>query len=242
MRADQIPGPEVDRRNPRRQRKVDALAGIGGRRGCRSHHSRKALWAHAGRDFGRKLSIDWQRRIRIPAPPADPATTRWQPAPTRHRGDRRSRLGRRRRPVPRSDTARPASPQWNSVRCRSSAPPSAHGPTQSIGAARTGCLCPPRGWASLESTLRGFVDGEVVKFDAVPKDARPQLADASRLTESLRRQDPTYQSELRWWTSGISLSRDLGVTRSCLAASQRFNALFVVQSKGDVCIASVVGR
>jgi hypothetical protein len=32
----------------------------------------------------------------------------------------------------------------------------------------------------------------VVRLDVVPDDARPQLADASRLTESLRRQGPTY--------------------------------------------------
>jgi hypothetical protein len=44
-----------------------------------------------------------------------------------------------------------------------------------------------RDWATLESTLRGLVYGEVVMLDVVPDDARPQLADASRLTESLRR-------------------------------------------------------
>ncbi len=46
------------------------------------------------------------------------------------------------------------------------------------------------GWDTLESTLRGLVDAAVVMLDVVPDDARPQLADASRLTEGLRRQDP----------------------------------------------------
>lgn len=70
----------------------------------------------------------------------------------------------------------------------------------------------PRAWATLIATLRDLVDGDVVILDEVPDDARPQLADASRLTESLRRQDPTYQSELRWWTSPFEL--DQGVPPS----------------------------
>ena len=35
----------------------------------------------------------------------------------------------------------------------------------------------------------------------VADDARPTLAEASRLTEALRRYDTNYLSELRWWTS-----------------------------------------
>ena len=75
-----------------------------------------------------------------------------------------------------------------------------------------------RGWATLESTLRGLVDGEVVMLDVVPDDARPQLADASRLTESLRRQDPTYQSELRWWTSPFELDQGVPPTSRVTAS------------------------
>ena len=44
-------------------------------------------------------------------------------------------------------------------------------------------------------------------LDVVPDDARPQLADASRFTERLRRQDPTHQSELRWRTSPFELDK-----------------------------------
>jgi hypothetical protein len=47
----------------------------------------------------------------------------------------------------------------------------------------------PRGWNSVLSTLRGALDGDAVMLDVVPADARPQLAEASRLTESPRRQD-----------------------------------------------------
>jgi hypothetical protein len=32
-------------------------------------------------------------------------------------------------------------------------------------------------------------------------DARPRLADASRLTQEIRGNDPTYEAELDWWTS-----------------------------------------
>ena len=74
------------------------------------------------------------------------------------------------------------------------------------------------GWDTLESTLRGLVDAAVVMLDVVPDDARPQLADASRLTESLRRQDPTYQSELRWWTSPFELDQGVPPTSRVSAA------------------------
>jgi len=73
-------------------------------------------------------------------------------------------------------------------------------------------LAAPCGWAALESTLRGFVDGEVVMLSVVADDDREQLAEASRLTEDIRRQDPTYQSELRWWTSPFAV--DQGVPAS----------------------------
>lgn len=73
-------------------------------------------------------------------------------------------------------------------------------------------LAAPRGWAALESTLRGFVDDEVVTLAVVADGDRPQLAEASRLTESIRHQDPTYLSELRWWTSPFTI--DEGVPAS----------------------------
>lgn len=70
-------------------------------------------------------------------------------------------------------------------------------------------LAAPRGWAALESSLRSLVEGHAMMLAVVPDDARPQLAEASRLTESIRRQDPTYQSELRWWTSPFELEQGI---------------------------------
>ncbi len=68
-------------------------------------------------------------------------------------------------------------------------------------------LAAPRGWPERESSLRSFVEGRAVMLAVVPDDARSQLAEASQLTESIRRQDPTYQSELRWWTSPFELEQ-----------------------------------
>lgn len=80
-------------------------------------------------------------------------------------------------------------------------------------------FAPPAGWAALEAKLRNAVDNDDVTLSVVPDDAREQLAEASRLTEALRRQDPTYQSELRWWTSPFEL--DQGVpTSSRVSASE----------------------
>jgi hypothetical protein len=59
----------------------------------------------------------------------------------------------------------------------------------------------PRAWVALESVLRRAVIAHGVMLDVVADDARPSLAEASRLTESLRRFDTSYQTELRWWTS-----------------------------------------
>jgi hypothetical protein len=59
----------------------------------------------------------------------------------------------------------------------------------------------PAAWPSLEPALRRAVLPYQVMLDVVADDARPALADASHLTEQLRRYDTSYVSELRWWTS-----------------------------------------
>jgi hypothetical protein len=86
----------------------------------------------------------------------------------------------------------------------------------------------PRKYAALESMLRSAIDTDDVMLDVVPDDARPRLAEASRLTEALRRQDPTYQSELRSWTSPFELDQGcaaefsgFGVTADVARRSRR---------------------
>jgi hypothetical protein len=59
----------------------------------------------------------------------------------------------------------------------------------------------PAAWPALEAALRRAVLPYEVTLDVVADDARPTLAEASQLTESLRRYDTSYLSELRWWTS-----------------------------------------
>ncbi len=59
----------------------------------------------------------------------------------------------------------------------------------------------PAAWPALQLVLCGTVNPYDVLLDVVADDDRPQLAEASQLTETLRRYDTTYLSELRWWTS-----------------------------------------
>jgi hypothetical protein len=75
----------------------------------------------------------------------------------------------------------------------------------------------PTDWTSLQSVLRQAVLKHHVMFDVVLDDARVQLAEASRLTETLRQYDPSYQTELRWWTSPFEL--DEGVPQGALVSA-----------------------
>jgi len=59
----------------------------------------------------------------------------------------------------------------------------------------------PAGWPALHSALCRAVMPYDVLLDVVSDDERPRLAEASALTETLRRYDTSYMSELRWWTS-----------------------------------------
>lgn len=59
----------------------------------------------------------------------------------------------------------------------------------------------PKHWESIEPLVRSSFDNDLVALDVLSDDARPRLAEASRLTDSLRRYDDSYQHELLWWTS-----------------------------------------
>jgi nitroreductase len=59
----------------------------------------------------------------------------------------------------------------------------------------------PAKWPALQSELCRAVIPYDMLLDVVADDERSNLAEASRLTETLRRYDTTYLSELRWWTS-----------------------------------------
>ncbi|QLL08749.1 Acg family FMN-binding oxidoreductase [Mycobacterium vicinigordonae] len=74
----------------------------------------------------------------------------------------------------------------------------------------------PAFWDWFEPTLRNTVGGDVATIDVLADHHRRQLADASRLTASLRVDDPSYHAELDWWTSPFVLSE--GVPPSALAS------------------------
>jgi hypothetical protein len=57
-----------------------------------------------------------------------------------------------------------------------------------------------RNWGLLEPLLHRCFDAEAAYLDVIADELRPQLAEASQLTESLRLYDSSYHSELEWWT------------------------------------------
>jgi len=68
---------------------------------------------------------------------------------------------------------------------------------------------PPQGWDLVLEVLRRNVFGSDVTLSVLPEDARPKLAQASRLSESLRRYDASYQAELQWWTTPTWVTQGL---------------------------------
>jgi len=65
--------------------------------------------------------------------------------------------------------------------------------------------------------LRDAVDARTVHLDVIADEVRPELARASRLTESLRLCDSSYHTELDWWTGHFENSD--GIPRSSLVSA-----------------------
>ncbi|WP_372489477.1 Acg family FMN-binding oxidoreductase [Candidatus Mycolicibacterium alkanivorans] len=81
-------------------------------------------------------------------------------------------------------------------------------------------FAPPPSWAAFEPVLRSTIDTDKAVLHVLPDTVRPQLAEASRLTEALRRYDSSYHAELRWWTAPYEVTD--GVPYSALvSASER---------------------
>jgi hypothetical protein len=76
----------------------------------------------------------------------------------------------------------------------------------------------PADWDSFERVLFSAFDRTTATLDVLPDGARPDLAEASRLTESLRRYDQYYHDELHWWTQSFSLFQ--GVPHSALVSEE----------------------
>jgi hypothetical protein len=75
----------------------------------------------------------------------------------------------------------------------------------------------PTDWDAIESTLGTTVSSDRVRIDVVPDALRPQLAEASQLTESLRLYDSSYHAELEWWTATFEFSE--GIPHSSLVSA-----------------------
>ncbi|HTX93949.1 MAG TPA: NAD(P)H nitroreductase [Mycobacterium sp.] len=83
----------------------------------------------------------------------------------------------------------------------------------------------PKNWASFAPVLRSAYDSDLATLDVLADDARPQLVEASRLTEELRRYDDLYHHELHWWTAP---SRDSeGIPEGALATDAERRAVDV---------------
>lgn len=67
----------------------------------------------------------------------------------------------------------------------------------------------PPDWVWLEGRLRDRDDAEPVRLDVIADESRPQLAEASRLTESLRLYDSSYHAELQWWTAAYAAAEGI---------------------------------
>lgn len=76
----------------------------------------------------------------------------------------------------------------------------------------------PTSWTAFEPVLRSAVGDDAVMVDALTDELRPRLAEASRLTEALRRYDTSYHAELDWWTAPLRLSE--GMPPSALASER----------------------
>jgi len=90
---------------------------------------------------------------------------------------------------------------------------------RAIGRRRTDRLpfAAPLRWGLIEPALRESVTDTGVDLDVIGDNGRPALAAASRLSEEWRHHDPTYQTELSWWTGG-SGSQDAGIPAGALAS------------------------
>ncbi|HET9877633.1 MAG TPA: NAD(P)H nitroreductase, partial [Mycobacterium sp.] len=83
----------------------------------------------------------------------------------------------------------------------------------------------PPDWESFEPLLRGSIDAEAVRLDVLREETRPRLAQAAELTESLRRYDSTYHSELNWWTAPFEVSE--GIPYSTLVSVAEYDRVGV---------------
>jgi hypothetical protein len=94
----------------------------------------------------------------------------------------------------------------------------------------------PTDWISFEPLLHRAIDTHAVRLDALPDDLRPQLAEASQLSASLRLYDSAYHAEVGWWTGPFRASD--GIPYSSLISAAEgdrvdLGRLFPVSGRGE---------
>ncbi|BBY82312.1 NAD(P)H nitroreductase [Mycolicibacterium pulveris] len=85
----------------------------------------------------------------------------------------------------------------------------------------------PPDWETLEPHLRNVVNCEAARLDVIADEARPKLAEASKLTEALRQYDSSYHAELEWWTAGFETTE--GIPRSSLVSASEADRVDVAR-------------
>ena len=83
----------------------------------------------------------------------------------------------------------------------------------------------PKHWSSFEPVLRSAFECDFVILDVLADNVRPRLAEASRLTEALRRYDDHYHHELDWWTSPLREAE--GIPESALVSESDDRRVYV---------------
>lgn len=86
----------------------------------------------------------------------------------------------------------------------------------------------PSSFSAFEPVLRSTIDTDKATLTVLPESVRPRLAQASRLTESLRRYDSSYHAELQWWTAP-STDGD-GMPRSALVSTSERDRVDIARS------------
>jgi hypothetical protein len=88
----------------------------------------------------------------------------------------------------------------------------------------------PTNWETLETLIRSAFDGAATHLDVLSDDVRPQLAEASQLTESLRLYDSSYHTELDWWTKPFEVPVFDGIPDSSLVSAAESDRVDVGRS------------
>lgn len=93
----------------------------------------------------------------------------------------------------------------------------------------------PRNWEAFEPVLRAELDTDAARLDVLADELRPELLQASALTEALQRFNTGYQAELDWWTAPFESSE--GIPRSALTSVNEadrveVNRSFPVEGRG----------